>query len=118
MAEETAHGAFGWFWTSDTMVALQAWVDTTRALIDPLTGLTGVMVVFLFIMWRLGRPASCEDGDMPGRHYLGRITPKRIDAMAKNLRIRPPRSRREMERAVRKAARKRRETDPHPETRD
>ncbi|MEO0915050.1 MAG: hypothetical protein AAFY59_19035 [Pseudomonadota bacterium] len=94
-----------WIWNQ--MARLQAFVDATRASApEPLTLIIIVILAAFVIVWRLHATTAERKSPLPGESYLGKITPKTINAMTKNNRVQKPKSREDMERALK--SRKRR----------
>lgn len=94
-----------WIW--ETMGRLQAFVDATRAgAPEPITLITILVIAALVIVWRLSATTAERNSPLPGENYLGKITPKTINGMTKNNRVHKPKTREDMERALK--SRKRR----------
>ena len=99
------------FWNWGPMPTLQAWVDATRAWVDPVMALSVAVLLALLAVALFSRPPSTtRDHGPPGTHFLGRLDPKNLARMLLPPR-RKPRSRSEMEAAIRMGARKRRRAE-------
>jgi hypothetical protein len=93
------------FWDLPLMVTLQGWVDASRAAIDPLHLIAGVLIAGLLLVWWLNKPPSARDQAPPGGHYMGNISPKKLPGMLQLPERKARRkSRSEMAEAIRKAA--------------
>ncbi len=85
---------FDWFWELPLMVTLQTWVDSGReAMPGPLVTLPIAVLALLVILWRLQSRTGGDGGQVPGYHFKGKITPKTINRMTQNNRVRPLQSR-------------------------
>ncbi|WP_157966223.1 hypothetical protein [Oceanibium sediminis] len=97
-----------WLWNWPPMAVVQGWVDATRAWVDPIWLIAGLLLVALFTIARLNRAPTERDVGTQGAHYLGNIDPKKLPGMLNLPRRKRLKSRAEMEKAIRKGAERRR----------
>ena len=98
---------FDWFWNWGPMARIQGVVDETCAgAPEPLTLITIAVIAALVIIWRLTATRAERPPPIPGETYLGKITPKTLNRMTRNNRVQKPKTREEIERAIK--SRKRR----------
>lgn len=93
------------------MVTVQGWVDASRAWVDPIWLIAGLLVVALITVARLNRAPTERDVGTQGAHYLGNLNPKQLPGLLAGPKRKRLKSREEMEKAIRKGAERRRRAE-------
>jgi len=96
---------FEWFWNLPVMVSAQAVVDAGRAVTPGPTVTFPILMLAVFLVLRLLQAGTRRDGKPPGAYFLGNLTPRTMDRLSVNNRVRRPRSREEIRREIRRRKR-------------